>query len=167
VQVYNVADPTAPIYLASRNNTTAPAVNGNQTGQLAWGATTVNGDGSVSQILYAMGTNQGIQAFTFTLESPPVPGDYDGDHVVNAGDYVVWRKTSGNSVTPAGSGADGSGDGTVGPEDYAFWQARFGNSNPGSGVSLSSAVPEPGTFVLALIAAVGGISQRRRRMNIS
>ncbi len=167
VQVYNVSDPTAPVYLVSHNNTTAPATNGNQTGQLAWGATTVNGDGSVSQILYGLSTNQGIQAYTFTLESPPVPGDYDGDHVVNAGDYVLWRKTLGNSVTPLGSGADGSGDGTVGPEDYTFWRSRFGNPNPGSGASLGSAlVPEPGTFVLAVVAMVGGILQRRRRLNI-
>jgi uncharacterized protein (TIGR03382 family) len=30
----------------------------------------VNGDGSFSQTLYAMGSNQGIQAFTVTVPEP-------------------------------------------------------------------------------------------------
>jgi hypothetical protein len=37
---------------------------------MAWGATTVNGDGSISEILYGMSSNQGIQAFVVTVPEP-------------------------------------------------------------------------------------------------
>lgn len=70
VSIYDVTDPSVPVYLASGNNTVTPAANGNGTGALAWGATTVNGDGTVSRVLYAMSTNQGIQAFVVTVPEP-------------------------------------------------------------------------------------------------
>jgi hypothetical protein len=40
---------------------------------------------------------------------PALPGDYNGNLVVDAGDYVVWRKTQGATVPPF-AGADGNGD---------------------------------------------------------
>src|SRR5207244_2191966 len=47
VSIYDVTDPAIPVWLASGNNTISPVANANGTGELAWGATTVNGDGSV------------------------------------------------------------------------------------------------------------------------
>jgi hypothetical protein len=70
VSIYDASDPTAPVWLASGNNTVTPAANGNGVGQLAWGAVTDNGDGTLSQVLYAMSTNQGIQAFVVTIPEP-------------------------------------------------------------------------------------------------
>lgn len=70
VSIYDATDPANPIYLASGDNTVSPVVNGNGTGELAWGAVTVNGDGSASEILYAMSSNQGIQAFTIFVPEP-------------------------------------------------------------------------------------------------
>ena len=72
VSIYDVTDPSAPIYLASGNNTSGSlTANGNGTGQIAWGNVLNNGDGTFSRILYAMSTNQGIQAFTVTLVPEP------------------------------------------------------------------------------------------------
>jgi Domain of unknown function (DUF4623) len=71
VSVYDVTDPAAPIWLASGNTTSgALTANGNGTGELAWGAVTDLGNGIVSQVLYAMSTNQGIQAFVITVPEP-------------------------------------------------------------------------------------------------
>lgn len=71
VSLYNETDPNNPIYIASGNNTSGTlTANGNGTGELAWGAITVNADGSVSQDLYAMSSNQGIQAFIVTVPEP-------------------------------------------------------------------------------------------------
>lgn len=70
VSLYDVSNPNNPVFIASLDNTVSPGVNGNGTGQLAWGAVTVNGDGSESQILYAMSTGQGIQAFTVSVPEP-------------------------------------------------------------------------------------------------
>ena len=66
VSVYDVTDPSAPVYLASGNATSGGlTANGNGTGQLAWNYT-----GGNSAILYAMSSNQGIQAFTFVVPEP-------------------------------------------------------------------------------------------------
>ncbi len=67
VSIYDVTDPSAPIYLASGNNTSGSlTANGNGVGQVAWGSRPTPD----SQILYAMSTNQGIQAFTIVIPEP-------------------------------------------------------------------------------------------------
>jgi hypothetical protein len=72
VTVYDVTDPSAPIYLASGNNTSGTlTANGNGTGQVAWGDVVNNGNGTFTRTLYAMSTNQGIQAFKVTLVPEP------------------------------------------------------------------------------------------------
>jgi pimeloyl-ACP methyl ester carboxylesterase len=74
--------------------------------------------------------------------SVPVPGDFSGDGVVDAADYVVWRKGLGMDYTQ---------------NDYDVWRSNFGQT-AGSGATLPSAeplsvhVPEPST---ALVLAIG------------
>jgi len=63
VTVFNVTDPGNPIVMASATTTTGTlAANGNGTGSVAWGAIT----GTTAR-LYAMSSNQGIQAFDFSF----------------------------------------------------------------------------------------------------
>ena len=57
-------------------------------------------------------------------QPPALPGDYNSSRRVDAADYVVWRKTLGQSVTPY-SGADGNGNGRVDEADYGVWRALF------------------------------------------
>jgi hypothetical protein len=87
-----------------------------------------------------------------------MPGDFNGDDVIDAGDYVVWRKMLGRTV-PRGTSADGDGDGLVETEDLDVWREVFGTAAPGGG---SMAVPEPST-VLALLSLVAYCSVHRRR----
>jgi hypothetical protein len=58
-------------------------------------------------------------------------GDYNGDGVVDGGDYVLSRKSLGASV-PAYAHADGSGNGSIGTEDYDVWRAHYGVAVPGA-----------------------------------
>ncbi len=164
VSIYSLADPSNPVYLTDGNATNGTlATNGNSTGSVAWGPTVNNGDGTFSASLYAMSTNAGIQAFTFTLSPSTVvsvPGDYNHNGVVDAADYVLWRDTLNQSV-PAGTGADGDGDGVVTQADYNFWRARFGNTS-GSGSLASANVPEPASLVACCVAC-GMITLASRR----
>jgi hypothetical protein len=54
-------------------------------------------------------------------------GDYDGDDVVYADDYKLWRDTFGSTVDP-GTGADGDGNGKIEVADYVVWRTGFGAS---------------------------------------
>jgi beta-glucanase (GH16 family) len=74
-------------------------------------------------------------------------GDYNHNGVVDAGDYVVWRDTLGQSGM--GLAADGSGNGTVDLADYTTWLRNFGKTSPES----VAAVPEPNSVFLVAIAA--------------
>ncbi|MGI9455388.1 MAG: hypothetical protein ACR2NU_02440, partial [Aeoliella sp.] len=73
-------------------------------------------------------------------------GDYNENGTVGAEDYVRWRDTLGQSVSP-GTGTDGSSNGIVGLEDYLVWKITFGNTKFGS--SESAAVGEDPQFELA------------------
>jgi beta-glucanase (GH16 family) len=74
-----------------------------------------------------------------------VPGDYNGDGVVDAADYTIWRNSQGQSGI--GLPADGSGNGTVGPEDYEIWKANYSGELPEGADGASHATPEPTSAV--------------------
>jgi hypothetical protein len=76
-------------------------------------------------------------------------GDYNTNGVVDAADYVVWRKTLNANVTP-GSGADGNNSGVIDAGDYNVWRFNFGaviGQAAGGSISVA-AVPEPRAAVI-------------------
>jgi hypothetical protein len=102
----------------------------------------------------------------------PVDGDYNGNGIVDAADYVVWRKNFNAAGLPgsvAGDGDDGTGtgtpDGLVNQHDYNFWRSRFGATTPlGSGSAIGLvAVPEPTGIILLTCAATLIVSLTRTR----
>jgi hypothetical protein len=110
-------------------------------------------------------TNFGGASGSVNLITPT--GDYNNDGVVDAADYVVWRKTLNLSASPAGTGADGDKDGMIGLGDLDFWRARFGNPiPPGGGSGESSAVPEPATYFALLVGLPLAVASRRERTGV-
>ncbi len=92
VSLYDVTDPANPVWLASGNNTSGTlAANANGTGQIAWGDVTDNGDGTFSETLYTMSSNQGIQAFIVTVPEPAVGGLI----LFGLGALAFWRRARG------------------------------------------------------------------------
>ena len=85
------------------------------------------------------------------------PSDFNGDNVVNAADYTLWRDTLGRTVGH-GTGADANGDRMIDSLDFALWKADFGAMLELSGVAGASSntinvpTPEPGALSTALIA---------------
>jgi hypothetical protein len=77
-----------------------------------------------------------------------IHGDYNADGKVNAADYVVWRKTLGQSITLPNDRTPGM----VTTEDYAVWRENFGAMS-GAAAGLGGAqVPEPTGMILLAIA---------------
>jgi hypothetical protein len=84
-----------------------------------------------------------------------VPGDYNGNGVVDGADYTQWRNGGplANEVHNAGN---------VSQEDYTEWRARFGNVQ-GSGANGGAVIPEPAGLLLVLLGSVAcGLSRGRR-----
>jgi len=99
----------------------------------------------------------------------PVPGDFDGNGTVDAGDYVLWRKNVGYVVTP-GTNGDANRNGFVEWSDYGPWRENYGRiaSSIGSAVgsdtlSQFAVVPEPSTLVLCLAGIFATQLRRNRR----
>jgi arabinogalactan endo-1,4-beta-galactosidase len=87
--------------------------------------------------------------------SSPLSGDFNQNGSVDAADYLVWRKSIGQ--TGPGLAADGNDDQRVDHSDYAIWRARFGQTAGANSALDCLAVPEPGTAALLLIVTAGAI----------
>jgi hypothetical protein len=90
--------------------------------------------------------------------APALPGDYNGDNVVDAADYVTWRDALGTTATLENDETPGSVD----EADYGVWKANFGQSLIGGGAVAAGAVPEPDAIILLSISAIGVTGWRRR-----
>jgi hypothetical protein len=107
--------------------------------------------------------------FAYLRAEPPAPtGDYNGDLVVNAADYTVWRNTLGQAVSFDGAGADGDGDRMIDYDDFLFWRDRYGDVVGGAGASQGALaqLPEPASAVVAL-AILAFLPVRRIRNRTS
>lgn len=88
----------------------------------------------------------------------PIAGDFNHDGVVNMGDYIIWRKSQGQ--TAWGLAADSDLNGRVDGADYAAWRARFGEAS-GSGSITGNAVPEPAIWTMLIATTLPFLARRR------
>ncbi len=100
------------------------------------------------------GGDNAVQFYELDLRAsaiaPVLLGDYNGDQVVDAADYTLWRDTLGQTGTNLA--ADGNGDNLIDAADYDIWKLNFGNvlETPSAAVVVAN-VPEPGTLLVALL----------------
>jgi hypothetical protein len=110
------------------------------------GSTTHSFNGSIDDVRvydHALSLAE-IQALV-AMAPVGLDGDFNFDNVVDAADYVVWRKTLGDV------------------DNYNLWRSNFGSSIPGSGSSVgAAAVPEPSSLLLIAAMALAFYSQKFR-----
>lgn len=84
-------------------------------------------------------------------------GDYNGNNVIDAADYTVWRDRMSGGTLP-----NDASPGSVTTDDYHYWKSRFG-AGAGAAAPTTSAVPEPASGTTCLVVLLAAISRRRRR----
>jgi MYXO-CTERM domain-containing protein len=112
----------------------------------------LNGDGAL--------TDLDTQLLVGTIFST-VAGDANLDGVVDSVDAAMLARGFGGATGWAGGDFDGDGVATL--SDLAVLQARLGHSASGSRLADSAAVPEPSSWVLALVSMTALAATRRRR----
>ena len=154
-----IYSPTGSEIFTLIDNQGGNAINGvfgNVNGGDASEGSLVNLGSASYHLTYAGGPNHDDVMLIGTSAPVGVPGDYNGNGVVDAADYVLWR---------AGGPLQNEVDmpGVVNAQDYVEWRARFGNTS-GSGSSVlngASAVPEPVSAILGTIALIGLLAVSR------
>jgi len=109
------------------------------------------------------GFNSNTTTYITDLDQPsidrlPVPGDYNGNGLVDAADYVLWRNGG-----PLLNQIDDPSQ--INTQDYTAWRARFNSTLPasGSGSGVTAPVPEPPTIMLLLLYALPAAAYISRR----
>lgn len=82
----------------------------------------------------------------------PVSADFNGDGVVDAVDYTVWRNTLGMTELEPFALGDADGNGTVNTLDYDIWKSQYGDIIVGAGIgAIAYGVPEPSAVSICLL----------------
>jgi hypothetical protein len=91
-------------------------------------------------------------------------GDFNGDGMVDAADYTVWRDNFGGDESAFATGT-GSGDSTIDDSDYQLWRSNFGSGGQAAGtLAAAGSVPEPSACVLLGMLAACSVAMCRCRI---
>lgn len=93
----------------------------------------------------------------FTDPFVSLPGDFDGNGVVDSGDLAVWQASFGID-----GGADADEDGDSDGRDFLTWQKNYGRTwDDLMPLGALFAVPEPSTAFLGGMALLGTFLRRK------
>jgi hypothetical protein len=134
-----------------------------------WEAWAAGGNGQIDGLNVSLDSIQlfGSSDATVYLDSvfwdpsgafdPRSMGDFNGDGVVDAADYTVYRDNY--LAFGADNPANANGDTVVTAADYAIWAANYGASTLGAAL----AIPEPSALVIAGVSSLAIATLSRQR----
>lgn len=127
-----------------------------------------NNDLSFSFLLDGAGQSSRAGFVKYINVPSAIPGDFNGDLVVDAADYTVWRDNEGAANDDALLGA-GDGNPGVDAGDYNLWKANYGLQvgSTASASALGVVVPEPTSCLLCVVAGVALTMSGRGRYEAS
>ncbi|WP_428304676.1 dockerin type I domain-containing protein [Lacipirellula sp.] len=99
-------------------------------------------------------------SYDIVANAPTINADFSGDGIVDGADFLIWQQNFGLASAAQQNQGDANGDGAVNDLDLTAWKDNFGAGIPAPPVS---AVPEPATAALAVIAGLAAIACRKRR----
>lgn len=104
-----------------------------------------------------------FDALDFQLYEPPVPGDFNGNRIVDDEDLAAWQVGAGMATGAERADGDADNDGDVDGHDFLAWQRHVGNYMVG--VAAVQRVPEPTSAGWLAVAAAGAARRvaRKRR----
>lgn len=139
---------------------------GNFTSSEAYG---IADDGTIVGVAYSgiLSTSTILHPVIWTpVTESGVPGDYNNDGKVDAGDYVIWRKYNGSNYLLMNEVAVATPS-SVTQEDFAAWRTRYGNTmSSGNGFDAAS-IPEPTSCVLVVSSLICATSLFRLRCSMN
>ena len=99
------------------------------------------------RVLTTDGVNSlGVAVIDNLVVLAKLPGDYNGNGIIDAADYVAWRKSLGTTYLSA---------------HYNVWRANFGaTAGSGADAVLNAAVPEPATLAMLLAGMLAAYARR-------
>ncbi|HLA84135.1 MAG TPA: dockerin type I domain-containing protein [Thermoguttaceae bacterium] len=158
-----VVDPTTQSYDA----TVSDGTNTFTATDLGWRTTATEVGGYLS-FASRSSENGEVRAFSLdevlitTATAPTVPGDTDGDNIVDADDAAILAGNWGVNVGTGGATeGDFNDDGWVNALDASILAANWGDHNPVGGVESGSPVPEPSVIILLLGGLTLLVARRR------
>jgi hypothetical protein len=111
-------------------------------------------------LAFILDFTDGSQAI-YTASLLSLPGDYDHNGVVDAADYVIWRKTIGQSGNALA--ADANNNGHVDSDDFDIWRANYGATTGADSGATFSSIPEPASLLMMLLGAAATLALRIRK----
>jgi probable HAF family extracellular repeat protein len=67
----------------------------------------------------------GRQPYLLNPVAPPIPGDFNGDGIVNGRDFLIWQQHYPMLSGATRADGDANGDGIVNGKDFLIWQQNY------------------------------------------
>ena len=110
---------------------------------------------------YGINPSGELEGWIARLVSELLPGDGNGDGVVDGLDYIIWATNFGDDPADDPPGSPGNGDfnddGIVDGVDYVTWAMSYNG-----GTATATAVPEPSTLALLALSTIAVLPLRRK-----